>query len=83
MVYMYHIYILKSKIKDRYYVGYTNNLSEGLKKHNNGSNVSTRPHKPWEIIYSESFGDKRSAWLREQQIKSYKGGEAFRELIQK
>lgn len=36
---------------------------------------------PWEIVYKESFQTKKEAWLRERQIKSYKGGVAFKKLI--
>ena len=36
------------------------------------------------IIRSEEiFEDKKLAWIRERQIKSYKGGEAFKRLIEK
>ncbi|OGG47472.1 endonuclease [Candidatus Kaiserbacteria bacterium RIFCSPHIGHO2_01_FULL_49_13] len=78
---MFKVYILKSDVRDRYYIGYTNNLVRRLLKHNAGSNHSTRPYRPWKVVYSETLPDKRSAWLREQQIKSYKGGEAFKKLL--
>ena len=78
---MYFVYILKSKVRERYYIGYTGNVTERLQKHNAGANKSTKPFKPWEVIYSEILPDKKSAWLRERQIKRYKGGEAFKKLI--
>ena len=36
---------------------------------------------PWKIAYTESFKTKKEAWLRERQIKSYKGGVAFKNLL--
>jgi putative endonuclease len=33
------------------------------------------------LIYVEEFGSKTEALFREKQIKSYKGGEAFKRLI--
>ncbi len=78
---MYFVYILKSKSKDKYYIGYTGNVTERLQKHNTGANKSTKPFRPWEVIYSEILPDKKSAWLRERQIKRYKGGEAFHRLL--
>ncbi len=36
---------------------------------------------PWELIYIEKFNNKIEAVKREKQIKSYKGGEAFKRLI--
>ena len=78
---MFYTYILKSKIGEKYYVGYTSDLDARLRKHNSGSNKSTIKFKPWEVVYFESLLDKKSAWLREQQIKRYKGGEAFKKLL--
>ena len=53
-----------------------------LKYHNVGKNKSTKVGIPWKIIRQEHFDNKRDAWLREHQIKSYKGGVAFKKLIQ-
>ena len=78
---MYKIYILKSKIKNHFYVGHTNNLEKRLNSHNRGRVKSTKSCKPWKIIYTENFGNKHDAFKREKQIKSYKGGEAFKKLI--
>jgi len=49
--------------------------------HNGNKNISTKNKGPWELVYSENCIDKKVAWFREKQIKSYKGGEAFRKLI--
>jgi len=32
-------------------------------------------------VYQEEFIAKEDAWLREKQIKKYKGGNAFKKLI--
>lgn len=79
---MYIVYILQSTKNNRYYIGYTEDVNGRLGKHNSGGNRSTKNGRPWIIIYTENFADKKSAWLREKQIKSYKGGEAFRKLLQ-
>ena len=78
---MYYVYILKSKDYERFYIGYASNIIKRLQKHNAGANKSTRPYRPWLVVYTESFPNKRNAWLREQQVKRYKHGEAFRKLI--
>ena len=78
---MFSVYILKSEISGRYYVGYTSNLNQRLRNHNSGKNSSTKYGIPWKIVYSEELKDKKSAWLREKQIKDYKGGEAFKKLV--
>jgi len=49
----YYTYILKSKIKDRFYVGSCADLTKRLEHHNLGHSRSTKAYVPWEIIYSE------------------------------
>jgi putative endonuclease len=68
-------------VSGKYYIGYTNDIYDRLRHHNSGANKSTRSGKPWKIVYRENSIDKESTWLREKQIKSYKGGKAFKKLI--
>jgi len=80
---MHIVYILQSQINKKYYIGHTKNLDQRLKQHNSGKVKSTKNAKPWEIIYSEKYKTKSEAYRREIQIKAYKGGRAFRNLIRK
>ncbi|AFN75436.1 excinuclease abc c subunit domain protein [Melioribacter roseus P3M-2] len=80
---MYYVYILKSVIRERYYIGHTADYEKRLKDHNRGKVRSTKPYVPWKIVYLEEFNSKSEAFKREMQIKSYKNGEAFRRLIEK
>ena len=78
---MYAVYIIQSDSNGRYYVGVTADAEKRLRYHNCGANRSTRKQGPWKLIYKEEFNDKSTAWKREKQIKRYKGGEAFKKLI--
>ena len=78
---MYWTYILKSEKAVRYYVGSTDDVEARLARHNSGRNKSTKFGIPWKLIYSESFFTKQEAYRREFQIKSYKGGAAFKKLV--
>ena len=79
---MYHVYILESiPNKGRHYVGHAEEVGVRLERHNKGKVRSTKPYKPWKIVRIESFERKQDAYRRELQIKSYKGGEAFKKLI--
>ena len=80
---MYQVYILKSEKIDRHYIGHSDNLEKRVNIHNRGLVKSTKAYRPWKIIYTESADNKNDAYKREMQIKSYKGGEAFKKLIQK
>ena len=79
---MYQVYILKSETQVRYYIGHSYNLAERLETHNRGVVRSTKACRPWKVVYTELCKSKQEAYKREFQIKSYKGGEAFKKLIQ-
>ena len=79
---MYKVYILKSLTKNRYYVGHSKDLALRLINHNQGKVRSTKAYTPWVIIYTEDYDTKQLAYAREMQIKSYKGGRAFKALIE-
>ena len=78
---MYIVYIIQSGKNSHYYIGYTEDINKRLKYHNGNKNRSTKNKGPWKLIYSERFGDNKLAWNREKQIKSCKGGEAFKKLV--
>jgi len=74
-------YILQSKTTGKYYIGSTNNKEKRVNEHNIGKNKSTRNKGPWETVYYEEFSSRMEARRRELKIKSYKGGNAFKNLI--
>ncbi len=78
---MFATYILKSQTKEWYYIGHTSNIENRLKEHNMGRSKSTKPYMPLVLKYKEDFNTKGEAFKREQQIKNYKHGEAFKKLI--
>ncbi len=78
---MFTTYILQSQKNGKYYVGYTTDLKKRIYYHNSGKNISTKSGVPWKLVKYENFETKKEAWLREHQIKKYKGGEAFSKLI--
>ncbi len=79
---MYIVYIIQNQETKRYYIGYTEELQDRLRRHNQGRNTSTNRPGKWAIVHTEEFSDKVNAWKRERQIKKYKGGEAFKKLVE-
>jgi putative endonuclease len=77
----YKVYILKSLKYIRYYIGHSANIEKRLTNHNSGKVRSTKAYKPWKIVYTENMINKKEAYKREKQIKSFKHGEAFKKLI--
>jgi len=80
-MHMYSVYIIYNVVTKKFYVGFTSNIEDRIKHHNSGATRSTRGKGYWEVVYQEHFEEKRDAWLREKQIKKYKGGNAFKKLI--
>lgn len=78
---MWEVYILKSLQNNKHYIGCTDNLKRRLLEHNSGYNQSTSKDTPWVIVYSETFYNQQKAYAREKKIKSYKGGNAFKNLL--
>ena len=77
----YYIYILQSVKDGRYYIGSTHDVEARLRFHNAGLQRSTKSRIPFRLVYSEIYIDMQLALFREKQIKSYKGGEAFKNLL--
>lgn len=78
---MYYVYVIRSLKDNRNYIGYTNDLSRRLQEHNRGKSKSVKYRGPFELIYYEEYTSRVEAIHREKQIKNYKGGEAFKKLI--
>ena len=79
---MYIVYVLYSQRFDKIYVGYTNDLDNRFKSHNElGKKGWTINFRPWAILHTESFETKTTAMEREKQLKSAKGRTYIRELV--
>lgn len=79
--YMYYVYIIQNDLNDRFYIGSTCDVNKRLADHNCGKTKSTKNRGFWKLIYKEEFSTNTEARQRENKIKSYKGGNAFKKLI--
>jgi putative endonuclease len=80
---MFFVYIIRSIKNKKYYVGCTNNIERRLQEHNSNKTFSLKNQGPFELIYKEKYSTLKEARKRERQIKSYKGGNAFKKLIKR
>ena len=68
------VYVLYSEKYEKIYIGYTSNLEQRLKSHNElGKKGYTIRYRPWKVIHTEKFESKREAMIREKQLKSSRG----------
>ena len=67
----YFVYVIGSlkHSKPKTYVGWTKDLSERLRKHNQGKGAKSTKGRKWKIIYHEIFNSKKKALRREYYLK--------------
>jgi putative endonuclease len=69
------IYAIKSSFDGRIYVGFTSDLENRLREHNQGKTKSTKGFRPWSLIYEEKAETRVEARAREKYLKSGCGKE--------
>ncbi|MFA4817766.1 MAG: GIY-YIG nuclease family protein [Parcubacteria group bacterium] len=67
---MFYIYILQSLKDEKFYVGYTNDLTNRKKKHDKGLVNSTKNRRPLQLVYYEACIDQQDATHREKYLKT-------------
>jgi predicted GIY-YIG superfamily endonuclease len=66
------------------YIGQTEDLEARLQLHKDRAflkSYTSRFDGDWVLIYSESASDRRTALVREKQLKSYQGREFIKKYI--
>ena len=67
----YYVYLLitTNSKKTISYVGYTSNLSNRIKLHNNGKGAKFTKGRQWKLIYSKRYNNKNKALSEEYKLK--------------
>ncbi len=79
---MYYTYILRSIKSKIFYYGHTDNLKERMYQHNAGLSKSTKPHRPWKLVFYAAFETKQQAKNFEQYLKTGSGKAfAYKRLV--
>lgn len=66
---MYYVYALKSLDNNDLYIGFSKNLKTRINAHNCGRVKSTKPYRPWKLVYYEAYYSNNDARKREYQLK--------------
>jgi len=78
----YYLYILRSEVKETYYIGLSNNPERRLHFHNTDDRKAhTSRFRPWKLVYSHAFDSKENAMAAEQKVKSWKSKKMIQLLI--
>ena len=78
---MHYVYILRNN-DNKYYIGCTRDLDKRLKHHNgNDKRRFVYLYKPWKILMYREFESGNDAYDYEKLVKSYKGGNGFKKIL--
>ncbi len=75
---MFYVYVIKSLSRKYIYVGLTNNLERRLDQHKKGQEITTRPYRPFDLLFMESYDTRIEARQREKYLKSGAGKELIK-----
>ena len=70
---MFYTYVLQSKKDKHWYTGFTDDLRERFRQHNEDKVLSTKGRGPFILIYYEACLNKNDALAREKYLKSGMG----------
>jgi predicted GIY-YIG superfamily endonuclease len=70
---MFYTYILKNSKTNRYYIGYTPDLKNRLKKHHGGQVISTKSNLNYELEWYCAFKTRDQALAFEKYLKTGSG----------
>jgi putative endonuclease len=79
---MYYVYVLKSLVDERLYIGYSANLKSRFRQHQDGGVISTRSRRPLELIFYEGYKSMEDAKRRERYFKTSKGKSSLQLMLQ-
>jgi putative endonuclease len=72
---MCYVYVIRSLLHGRFYVGITDKLDRRIKEHNSGKTKSTKAYTPWIFFFAERYSTRQEARNREIFLKSGFGRE--------
>jgi len=78
---MYSVYILYSEKCDRYYIGYSADVTARLERHNAGMVTATRNCRPYQIKATKNFNTELEARKEEFRLKKLKSRKYLEHLI--
>ncbi|MFA5867384.1 MAG: GIY-YIG nuclease family protein [Actinomycetota bacterium] len=79
----HYVYVLKSRKNGKHYVGETADLARRLKEHRLETTKSLRGHGPFDIVFFETYQNRKDARKRETYFKTGQGRRLRGELIDK
>jgi len=77
----FYTYVLLSLKDKKLYTGSTSNLQKRFEQHQNGRVFSTKPRRPFKLIYYEACTSEKDARRREKSLKTFRGKMTLRRRL--
>lgn len=78
---MYYVYALLSLTNGDMYIGYSEDLRDRVREHNDLKVRSTKGNVPWKLVYYEAYLNKKDASIREKKLKEHKAKDDLKERL--
>ncbi len=79
---MIGVYIIQSQKNKKFYTGSSNDIDRRIYEHNHSAGGQySKINGPWKLVWFKEFEKIEEARLEEKRIKSFKGGNAFKKLL--
>ncbi len=83
---MFYVYAIYNKIKNKIYIGQTEDLESRLKRHNHElptrlTSYTSKNSGLWRLIHKEIIMTRKEAMKREKALKSSRGRAFVRQII--
>lgn len=79
---MAYVYILKSLVNNRYYIGSTNDIEKRFREHNSGISKYTRLTKPFKIAFVQEYNTIQKARKIELKLKRFKNKKIIDKIVE-
>lgn len=79
----FYTYVLYSEKYDRLYIGQTKDLKKRFNEHSRGKVDSTKPYRPYKLLYYEECDSREFAVKKEKEFKQAYKREFFKSLVKK
>ena len=78
----HYVYILRSQVIDRYYIGQSENPERRLEFHNSVERGFTARYRPWKLVFKKECENREEAIRLERKIKQWKSKTMIQKLLE-
>ena len=78
---MYYVYAMLSLVNGDLYIGFSQDLKDRVREHNDKKVRATKANAPWKLVYYEAYLGKKDATIREKKLKQHMLKDELRDRI--